>query len=105
AAGSQPIKVICRIKQIMPATGLPIVKKVSQGSRRAISNRMAVICVGKEKTAILTRTQHIDLQEQKHVKHLGGISAGILRRCRPQRSHSDLYPAEYGSHIGRPDRL
>jgi hypothetical protein len=36
----------------MPANGLPIVKKVSQGNNRAISSRMAVyIYVGKGKVS------------------------------------------------------
>jgi hypothetical protein len=42
-AGSQPIIVICKIKQMIPAICQPIVKKVSQGSSRAIRRRVGKI--------------------------------------------------------------
>src|SRR6266702_149490 len=37
-AGSQPINVTCRIRQMIPETGRPMVKKVSQGSRNAMTS-------------------------------------------------------------------
>ena len=37
-AGSQPNRVICKIKQIRPANGLPMVKNVNHGKNNAISN-------------------------------------------------------------------
>lgn len=43
-AGNQPITVICRIRQITPAIGRPMVKKVSQGKINAISRRIFAIC-------------------------------------------------------------
>src|SRR5690606_27154102 len=100
AAGSQPIRVICRMRQTMPATGLPIVKKVSQGNRRAISNRMAVLSMGKEKIAILTRTGRFHLQDGNHVKYLVGVFAGVLRCRGSSRSHRHLHPAEHGRAAG-----
>ena len=38
-AGIQPMRVICKRRQISPATGRPIVKKVSQGRKNAIRRR------------------------------------------------------------------
>jgi len=40
AAGSQPIRVSCRIRHIMPETTLPIVKNDSHGSKIAIKYLM-----------------------------------------------------------------
>jgi len=37
AAGSQPISVICRIKQMMPRKSLPLKKNDNQGKSTAIS--------------------------------------------------------------------
>ncbi|KGR96394.1 hypothetical protein X946_4897 [Burkholderia sp. ABCPW 111] len=42
AAGSQPINVICRIRQMMPANGRPIVKNCSQGSSKASRRRIVI---------------------------------------------------------------
>ncbi len=42
AAGSHPSTVTCKIKQTMPAIGLPIVKKVTKGKKMASSNR--IVC-------------------------------------------------------------
>lgn len=39
AAGSQPINVICKIKQMMPAIGRPIVKKATKGRSKARMRR------------------------------------------------------------------
>jgi hypothetical protein len=38
AAGTQPISVICKIKQKIPAKGLPMVKKFNHGSNNASNN-------------------------------------------------------------------
>jgi hypothetical protein len=38
-AGIQPMRVICKRRQINPATGRPMVKKVSQGRKNAIRRR------------------------------------------------------------------
>lgn len=39
AAGSQPMRVTCKIKQMMPAIGRPIVKKATKGRRMARMRR------------------------------------------------------------------
>ncbi len=39
-AGIQPISVICNRRQISPAMGRPMVKKVSQGRKNAIKSRI-----------------------------------------------------------------
>ena len=39
AAGSQPIRVTCKIKQMMPAIGRPIVKNATKGRRMARMRR------------------------------------------------------------------
>lgn len=44
-AGNQPNKVICKIKQITPAIGLPMVKNVSHGKNKAINNLMLDLSV------------------------------------------------------------
>ena len=45
--------VIWRIKQIMPANGLPMVKKVSHGRRNEISNRIGTLSIYGYRTARL----------------------------------------------------
>ena len=45
-AGSQPIRVIWRIRQMMPAKGRPMVKNVSHGRIKAISKRMFSLSIG-----------------------------------------------------------
>ena len=45
-AGSQPISVIWRIRQMMPAKGRPMVKNVSHGRIKAISKRMFSLSIG-----------------------------------------------------------
>lgn len=42
-AGIQPISVSCNSKQITPAMGLPMVKKVSHGKNKLISKRIGFL--------------------------------------------------------------
>jgi hypothetical protein len=39
-AGIQPTRVICKMRQMIPAMGRPIVKKVTHGRNKEISRRI-----------------------------------------------------------------
>src|SRR3546814_8601426 len=88
AAGIQPMIVICRIRQMMPAIGRPMVKKPSQGSSKAMSRRMGFAFTWKQSGQFTPRSE----EHTSELQSLMRISYAVFCLKKKNRNNHQVVP-------------